>query len=67
MTHGSVRKLIADRGYGFISGDDGKDCFFHHSGLEAPLNFDRLAVGARVAFEIEANPRGLRAVQVRAA
>ena len=67
MTHGSVRKLIADRGYGFITGDDGRDYFFHRGGVEEPLDFDRLAVGARVAFEIEASPKGLRAVQVRAA
>ena len=67
MTRGSVRKLIADRGYGFITGDDAKDYFFHRGGVEAPLDFDRLAVGERVAFEIEANPKGPRAVHVRAA
>ncbi len=67
MTRGIVRKLIADRGYGFITGDDRKDYFFHRSGVEPTLDFDRLAGGERVAFEIEANPRGSRAVKVRAA
>ncbi|MGO9180337.1 MAG: cold-shock protein [Candidatus Limnocylindrales bacterium] len=67
MTRGTVKKLIADRGFGFITGDDGKDYFFHRSGVEPTLDFDRLAGGERVAFEIEANPRGLRAVKVRAA
>ncbi len=67
MTRGTVKKLIADRGFGFITGDDGKDYFFHRSGVEPTLDFDRLAGGERVAFEIEANPRGPRAVRVRAA
>ncbi len=67
MTRGTVKKLIADRGFGFITGDDGKDYFFHRSGVEPTLDFDRLAGGERVAFEIEASPRGPRAVQVRAA
>ncbi len=67
MTRGTVKKLIADRGFGFITGDDGKDYFFHRSGVEPTLDFDRLAGGERVAFEIEANPRGSRAVKVRAA
>jgi CspA family cold shock protein len=67
MTHGIVRKLIADRGYGFITADDGKDYFFHRGGVEPTLDFDRLVGGERVAFEIEASPKGPRAVHVRAA
>ena len=67
MTRGIVRKVIADRGYGFITGDDRKDYFFHRSGVEPTVDFDRLAGGELVAFGIEANPRGLRAVRVRAA
>ena len=67
MTRGTVKKVIADRGFGFITGDDGKDYFFHRSGVEPTLDFDRLVGGDRVAFEIEANSRGLRAVRVRAA
>jgi CspA family cold shock protein len=67
MTQGNVRKLIADRGYGFITGDDGKDYFFHRGGVEPTLDFDRLVGGERVAFEIEASPKGPRAVRVRAA
>ncbi|MGC8634869.1 MAG: cold-shock protein [Candidatus Limnocylindrales bacterium] len=67
MIHGIVRKLIADRGYGFITDDDGKDYFFHRDGVEPPLDFDRLVGGERVTFEIEASPKGPRAVHVRAA
>ncbi len=66
MTSGIVRKIIADRGFGFIIAEDRKDYFFHRSGLQAPLDFDQLVGGERVAFEIEASPKGPRAVQVRA-
>jgi cold shock protein len=64
---GSVKKVIAERGFGFISGDDGKEYFFHRDGLESSLDFDRLAGGEKVEFEIEQNPKGARAVKVKAA
>jgi CspA family cold shock protein len=67
VTTGIVKKLVADRGYGFITGDDGKDYFFHRSGLELPLDFDLLEDGERVTFEIETSPKGPRAIHVRAA
>jgi len=66
MTHGIVKKLIAERGFGFIIADDGKEYFFHRGGVQRTLDFDQLVGGERVAFEIEANPKGPRAVQVRA-
>jgi len=67
VTTGIVKKVMADRGFGFITGDDGKDYFFHRSGLEPSLDFDQLEGGERVAFEIEASPKGPRAIHVRAA
>jgi CspA family cold shock protein len=67
MTTGTVKKVVSDRGFGFISGEDGKEYFFHRGGLQAPLDFDRLAGGERVSFVIEESPKGPRAVQVSAA
>jgi len=67
MTTGTVKKIIADRGFGFIVAEDGKEYFFHRGGLQAPLDFDHLAGGERVSFEIEASPKGPRATQVSAA
>ena len=67
MTTGTVKKVIAERGFGFIAAEDGKDYFFHRGGLPAPLAFDRLTGGERVSFEIEQRPKGPRAVQVSAA
>jgi CspA family cold shock protein len=67
MATGIVKKLISDRGFGFITADDGKDYFFHRDGLEESVDFDRLSGGEKVEFDVEQSPRGPRAVKVRAA
>ena len=67
MATGTVKKVVSDRGFGFITADDGKEYFFHRSGLEASLEFDRLSGGEKVEFEIEASPKGPRAARIRAA
>jgi CspA family cold shock protein len=64
MTTGTVKKLVSDRGFGFITGDDGKDYFFHRSSLVPSLDFDRLVGGEKVQFEIERDPKGARASNV---
>lgn len=64
---GSIKKVIAERGFGFIAAEDGKEYFFHRAGLEASLDFDRLEGGERVEFDTEASPKGPRAVRVRSA
>ena len=67
MATGTIKKVVADRGFGFITADDEKEYFFHRSGLEASLDFDRLIGGEAVEFEIEQSPKGPRAAKVRAA
>jgi CspA family cold shock protein len=67
MTTGTVKKLVAERGFGFIAADDGKEYFFHRSALAATLDFDRLAGGEKVQFEIEQDPKGARARNVEPA
>jgi CspA family cold shock protein len=67
VTTGTIKKVVADRGFGFITAEDGKEYFFHRSALQAPLDFDSLRGGERVSFEVEAGPKGPRAVQVTAA
>ena len=67
MATGTIKKVIADRGFGFITADDAKDYFFHRDGLDSSLDFDRLNGGEKVEFEIEQGPKGPRAKQVRAA
>lgn len=67
MATGTVKKLVSERGFGFITGEDGKDYFFHRSALGASLDFDRLTGGERVQFEIELDPKGARARDVQPA
>jgi CspA family cold shock protein len=67
VTTGTIKKVIADRGFGFILADDAKDYFFHRGALDSSLDFDRLIGGEAVQFEIEASPKGPRATQVRSA
>ena len=67
MTTGTIKKVVAERGFGFITADDAKEYFFHRDGLDSTLNFDRLNGGEKVEFEIEDSPKGLRAKLVHAA
>lgn len=60
-------KTIRDKGFGFITPDDGsQDVFFHHSSL-VDANFNDLREGDAVTFEIEDSPKGPRAANVRRA
>jgi cold shock protein len=67
MASGTIKKVVSDRGFGFIAAEDGKDYFFHRDGLDSSLDFDRLSGGEKVTFEVEASPRGPRATKVTAA
>ncbi|MGA7986859.1 MAG: cold shock domain-containing protein [Candidatus Dormiibacterota bacterium] len=64
---GTVKKVVAERGFGFISAEDGQEYFFHRSGLDSSLSFENLAADERVSFEVENSDKGPRARQVRAA
>ena len=67
MATGTVKKVVADRGFGFITSSDQKDYFFHRDALDSSLDFDRLNGGENVEFEIEQSPKGPRANRVRSA
>ena len=64
MTNGTIKKLVAERGFGFIEAEDGKEYFFHRSAVE---NFDSIMGGEKVTFEIEPSQKGPRANKVRVA
>ena len=65
MQSGTIKKLVSDRGFGFIAAEDGKEYFFHRSGIDG--NFDDLQGGEKVTFEVEPSPKGPRAGRVRVA
>ena len=63
MHTGKIKKVVQERGFGFISDTDGKEVFFHQSSL-VDAQFDALKDGQSVEFEIENSPKGPRAVKV---
>ena len=63
MAQGTIKKLISDKGFGFIQGDRG-ELFFHHSAVEGSA-FDSLQEGQSVEFEEGQGPKGPRAENVR--
>ncbi|MFH1888472.1 MAG: cold shock domain-containing protein [Candidatus Omnitrophota bacterium] len=64
MHTGKIKKLVRDRGFGFISDTDGREVFFHQSSL-LDAKFDILNEEQSVEFEIEQSPKGPRAINVR--
>jgi CspA family cold shock protein len=63
MTPCGIKKLVADKGFGFIQGERG-DLFFHHSALEGSTIED-LRQGQKVQYEEGRGPKGPRAEKVR--
>ena len=61
---GRIKKMVRDRGFGFIRGEDGKEVFFHRSGM-AGSDYDSAAEGDPVEYVIQEGPRGARAEHVR--
>lgn len=63
---GTVKKLIGDRGFGFIAAEDGKEVFFHSSAC-VEVEFDSLQEGDALEFEVEQGPKGPRAAGIKKA
>ena len=63
MTQGTVKWFNDQKGFGFITAEDGRDLFVHHTGIIAD-GFKTLPEGAQVQFEIEKGEKGLRATRV---
>ena len=67
MPKGTIKRLIADRGFGFITTEQGEDLFFHRSELQG-VDYNFLREGQQVEFEVgQGGPNGSCAVQVRLA
>jgi CspA family cold shock protein len=65
MPQGTIKKVMAEKGYGFIEGDRG-DLFFHHSAVEGST-IEELRVGQAVTYEEGRGPKGPRAENVKPA
>ena len=63
MSTGKVKWFNAEKGYGFIEGQDGKDVFVHFSAIEQD-GFKTLDEGQEVEFEVVEGARGPQAANV---
>ena len=60
---GTVKWFNSDKGYGFITGEDGKDVFAHFSQINSD-GFRTLEEGQKVSFEITQGPKGPQAENI---
>ncbi|QDT97520.1 cold-shock protein [Gimesia aquarii] len=65
MPQGKIKRLVSDRGFGFIEGEQG-DLFFHHSEIQG-LTFEELQEGQMVEYEVGEGRKGPCATSVRVA
>ena len=64
MAQGTVKWFSEDKGYGFVTPDDGgKDLFVHFSGI-AGTGFKSLEEGAKVSYEATQGQKGMQAANV---
>ncbi|UCD85472.1 MAG: cold shock domain-containing protein [Deltaproteobacteria bacterium] len=63
---GEVKKIIRQKGFGFISAEDGTEVFFHRSACQ-DISFESLEEGGSVEFDIEQGPKGPRAANLKKA
>ena len=64
--NGTIKRLVNEKGFGFVAAADGSEYFFHQSAVAAG-NFDQLREGQSVTFETGQGPKGPRAENVRVA
>lgn len=64
VANGTIKRLVRDRGFGFIRDDGGQEWFFHRSSVKAG-SFDQLNEGQRVSFDEEPSAKGPRAGNIR--
>ncbi len=62
MPQGTIKKLISEKGFGFIEGERG-ELFFHHSAVDG-TTFEELHEGQTVEFTEGSGPKGPRAENV---
>ena len=63
MTQGTVKWFNAEKGFGFISQENGPDVFAYSSAIQSD-GFKSLNEGDKVMFNIEEGQRGLQAVNI---
>ncbi len=65
-SHGTIKRLVSEKGFGFIEASDGGEYFFHQSACSG-VRFDELREGQAVTFDKGQGPKGPRAENVKRA
>lgn len=64
MTNGTIKKIYEDKKFGFITGEDGKEYFFHITDVKKPFQFSELENAQHVTFDGVDSSKGPRAKSV---
>jgi cold shock protein len=63
VSNGTIKRLILDKGFGFVADESGSEYFFHQSACQG-TPFDQLREGQAVTFQTGQGPKGPRAERV---
>lgn len=64
MSKGTVKRIMRERGFGFILAEDGREIFFHRSELQ-DVDFDKLEEGDHLEFTVTKGNKGPQAVDIK--
>ncbi|MGE5358052.1 MAG: cold-shock protein [Bacteroidales bacterium] len=64
--NGTIKRLVSDKGFGFVLAEDGVEYFFHQSACTS-TPFDSMREGQAVTFQRGQGPKGPRAENVQPA
>ena len=64
MSKGTVKRIMRERGFGFILAEDGKEIFFHRSELQN-VDFDELGEGDHLEFTVVKGEKGPQATDIK--
>jgi CspA family cold shock protein len=64
--NGTIKRIVGDKGFGFVAAGDGREYFFHRSAC-VDIPFNELREGQSVTFEPGEGPKGPRAENIRPA
>jgi CspA family cold shock protein len=63
---GTIKKIVRDKGFGFITPDDGsEEVFFHRTRLAPNVNFEDLREGEEVEFQSRRGEKGMQAADLK--